>query len=68
MILLRIKRKDGKYDIVNGATLNQLISAGKIIAFYRFINKKWCVIGEGTVRTIGKPDLYFGMERRQGLR
>jgi hypothetical protein len=63
--MLRILMRDGKFDIVNSTVLNQLISAREVFAFFRPVNKKWCIIGHGIVRTVGRPDTYFGIERRR---
>lgn len=47
---LRVVYVNGKYDIVLSDTLHRLITQNKVRAFYRFLEKKWAVVGQMAIR------------------
>ncbi len=60
-MFIRIMYKDGNYDLVKDIILDQLISTGRILKFYR--SGRWATIGKDPIRGEGSGD--DGRRRRR---
>lgn len=65
-MLLRVMYFDGRYDFVNGATLNQLIQQKSIQKFKR--SSGWVDIHSTNIRDPYKEKPFSLMERREHLK
>jgi hypothetical protein len=59
-MMIRVMYYDRKYDMVNASVLNNLITSGRIMKFYR--TEGWITIGKDPIRGFGGT--YDGQERR----
>jgi hypothetical protein len=62
-MMIRVLYKDNTSGMVRDYALDELISSGKIVAFYR--TSGWVAVGRDPVRRGSKP--YTGIERRKHL-
>ncbi len=60
-MVIRIKYRDGRYDMVKASHLNRLIAANLISQFKR--SSGWAIIGRDPIRGRGKNDC-FGPDKR----
>ncbi len=61
---IRVVYRDQGYDYVSASTLDRLLAAGIIKAFFRPFAKKWVYVGHDTLRGMGGA--YSGQDRRNG--
>jgi hypothetical protein len=63
-MMIRVMYFDRKYDMVNASVLDDLITSGRIMKFYR--TGGWITIGKDPIR--GQGGVYTGLERRGQVR
>ncbi len=64
-MLIKVRFKDGRIDLVPSGKLDELIVMSEIEKFERASG--WVVVGEDPVRSTLRGD-YHGLERRRGLK
>ena len=60
-MLIRVLKKDNKFDMIKEYLLEEHIQAGEILKFHR--GSGWVTIGRDPVRGMGRLN-YIGPERR----
>ncbi|MDH4232317.1 MAG: hypothetical protein OEW04_09860 [Nitrospirota bacterium] len=61
-MVIKVKYKNNRFDLVKGEMLDLLLEEGKIKQFYRYSENKWITVGRDPVRAGRKT--FQGTERR----
>ena len=61
-MVIKVKYKNNRFDLVKGEVLDLLLEEGKIKQFYRYSEDKWVTVGRDPIR-MGRSR-YLGSDRR----
>jgi hypothetical protein len=61
-MVIKIKYKNNRFDLVKSEILDQFLTEGKVKEFYRYSENRWVTVGHDPMRCERGP--FGGAERR----